>query len=423
MGGKFRAYSPVQFLGSTSDNATNLSVLSQSLKSVGYRVRVAIDGENAIAQVERKPPDLILLDVQMPGIDGFETCRRLKANKVTQPIPIIFMTALTDTASKVKGLSLGAVDYIPKPFEEEEVLARVKTHLQLKTLTDHLEQQVAQRTAALQTAQVQIVQQEKLSSLGQLVAGVAHEINNPINAIANNVPLAKEYVTTLHTILDLYQIEHSTPSATLQQALEDADIDFVLEDLPKLLKSLELSSDRIKTISTSLRIFSRADTALVPFNLHDGLDSTLLILQHRLKAAGQRAKINIVKRYGELPDVECYPGQINQVFMNLLANAIDALEETWSKNQQPLTIQIQTYVKDAQTAIVSIADNALGIPDDVKQRLFQPMFTTKAIGKGTGLGLSISQQIVQQKHNGQLSFTSVLGKGSEFVIEISIRHH
>lgn len=356
------------------DNATNLSVLSQSLKSVGYRVRVAIDGENAIAQVERKPPDLILLDVQMPGIDGFETCRRLKANKVTQPIPIIFMTALTDTASKVKGLSLGAVDYIPKPFEEEEVLARVKTHLQLKTLTDHLEQQVAQRTAALQTAQVQIVQQEKLSSLGQLVAGVAHEINNPINAIANNVPLAKEYVTTLHTILDLYQIEHSTPSATLQQALEDADI-------------------------------------------------TLLILQHRLKAAGQRAEINIVKRYGELPDVECYPGQINQVFMNLLANAIDALEETWSKNQQPLTIQIQTYVKDAQTAIVSIADNALGIPDDVKQRLFQPMFTTKAIGKGTGLGLSISQQIVQQKHNGQLSFTSVLGKGSEFVIEISIRHH
>jgi len=405
------------------DNATNLSVLSQSLKSVGYRVRVAIDGENAIAQVERKPPDLILLDVQMPGIDGFETCRRLKANKVTQPIPIIFMPALTDTASKVKGLSLGAVDYVPKPFEEEEVLARVKTHLQLKTLTDHLEQQVAQRTAALQTAQVQIVQQEKLSSLGQLVAGVAHEINNPINAIANNVPLAKEYVTTLHTILDLYQIEHSTPSATLQQALEDADIDFVLEDLPKLLKSLELSSDRIKTISTSLRIFSRADTALVPFNLHDGLDSTLLILQHRLKAAGQRAEINIVKRYGELPDVECYPGQINQVFMNLLANAIDALEETWSKNQQPLTIQIQTYVKDAQTAIVSIADNALGIPDDVKQRLFQPMFTTKAIGKGTGLGLSISQQIVQQKHNGQLSFTSVLGKGSEFVIEISIRHH
>jgi signal transduction histidine kinase len=412
------------------DNSTNLSVLSQALKIAGYKVRAAMDGESAIAQGQRKPPDLILLDVQMPGIDGFETCSRLKADVITQNIPVIFMTALGDAESKLKGLSLGAVDYITKPFEQEEVLARVKIHLQLKALTDTLEQQVTERTMALQSAQIQLLQQEKLSSLGQLVAGVAHEINNPIGAIANNIPIATSYVTVLENIIRLYQKEYDKPSAALQEALEKSEIDFVLEDLFKLLNSLELSSDRIKDISVSLRTFSRADTTTVPFNLHDGIDSTLLILRHRLKAWGKRPEILAIKQYGNLPEVKCYPGQMNQVFMNLIANAIDALEEAWEKqwrcsSQETCpspTIQIQTEINSANNYIlIRIADNGLGMTEELKQKIFSPFFTTKAVGVGTGMGLAISYQIITEQHGGLLECCSQPGQGTEFSIQIPLK--
>lgn len=176
-----------EFILVVDDNPTNLAVLSEALNSAGLRFRVAIDGESALAQVDRNPPDLILLDVQMPGIDGFETCRRLKANPLTRSIPVIFTTAFSDTENKAKGFALGAVDYIPKPFDQTEVLARLQVHLKLKKLTESLEHQVHERTADLQKMQVQLVQQEKLSSLGEMLAGIAHEINNPINFIASNV--------------------------------------------------------------------------------------------------------------------------------------------------------------------------------------------------------------------------------------------
>lgn len=404
------------------DNSTNLSVLSQALKSAGYKIRAAMDGENALAQVEHKQPDLILLDVQMPGIDGFETCRRLQANPVTKSIPIIFMTALADTESKVKGLSLGAVDYITKPFEEEEVLARVKTHLRLKILTDTLEQKVAERTAALEHAQVKLVQQEKLSVLGQLVAGVAHEINNPISFVASNIEPAKEYLADLTNLLRLYQQYCPHPVVEIEEAIDKMDLEFILDDFPKIIDSMQLGSSRIQNISVSLRNFTRSDTDnRILTDLHSGLESTLLILKHRLKDMGDRAEIQVIKRYGDLPPIECYPGQLNQVFMNILANGIDALEEAWEKDQRVLEIAIETQVDKSNTATIRIADNGLGMSEDVKQRLFKPMFTTKAIGKGTGLGLSISQQIVEEKHGGRLSCRSTQGKGTEFLIEIPLQ--
>jgi|SRR6478672_454417 len=427
------------FILIVDDNSTNLSVLSQSLKQVGLKVRMAMDGTSAINIAQQQFPELILLDIEMPGIDGFETCARLKANPATKLIPVIFMTAMADADSKVKGLSLGAVDYITKPFEEQEVIARVNVHLQLRQLTkaleernielEHwnqvLEQRVEERTAELshtlqdlQQFQLQLVQNEKMSALGQLVAGIAHELNNPIGCIASNIAPAFEYVADLTKAIEFYQQSYPDGALQLEKTLGDLDIDFALEDLPKLLKSMQVSTERIKEISISLRNFSRSDTtAKVLSNLHDGLESSLTILHHRLKAIGDRPAIALIKQYGDLPEVECYPGLLNQVFMNLIANAIDALEESLPAAPQ---ILIQTNLVE-QHAIIQIADNGAGISSEVQQKIFKQFFTTKVIGKGTGLGLSIARQIVEEKHQGRLSFTSEIGQGTKFAIALPIR--
>lgn len=410
------------FILIVDDNPTNLSVLSEALASEGLRFRVAVDGESAIAQAERNQPDLILLDVQMPGINGFETCRRLKANPVTQKIPIIFTTALADMDSKTKGFSLGAVDYIPKPFAQEEVIARVRVHLRLKQLNEFLEQQVRDRTAALQQAQVKLVQQEKLSTLGELIAGIGHEMNNPINFITSNIPPLEEYIGGVTEILQLYQQEYPNPTAKITTALEDWDLEFILQDMVKILDSFKLGTERIRQVSTSLRTFCRSDSdTKVPADLHQGLDSTLMILQHRLKGNGDLPGIEVIKKYGTLPEVNCYLGQMNQVFINIIANAIDALDEAINKgkmsNKIP-QIQITTEINSQHWVVIRIADNGIGIPERLKQRLFEPLFTTKPVGKGTGLGLSIAHQIVVEKHKGTMEVNSQPGIGTEFKIAI-----
>ncbi|NET44916.1 sensor histidine kinase [Okeania sp. SIO2B3] len=413
------------FILIVDDNPTNLSVLSKALKASGYKVRMAVDGEDALAQVQRHHPDLILLDIEMPKIDGFETCSRLQANQATKGIPIIFMTAIADTENKVKGLSLGAVDYITKPFEEAEVLARVQVHWRLKRLSDTLEQQVNERTQALQEAQVQLVQQEKLSALGQLVAGVAHEINNPVGCIVGNVSVAQDYINDLLSIIDLYHEKFPQPGAEIEEALEASDLDYVREDLPKLVSSMKDAGDRIKSISKSLSSFSRADSdTKKPFNLHEGINSTILILRHRLKANENRSAIEIVTDYGKIPEIACFPGQLNQVFMNIIANAIDALDESElridTENQAvPHRITIKTQLIDKWVQI-AIADNGKGISEEVKAKIFDHLFTTKAIGKGTGLGLAIARQIVVEKHGGIIQVNSELGEGTEFIITLPL---
>lgn len=425
------------FILIVDDNSTNLSVLSQALKQVGLKIRMAMDGASAIHIAQQQLPELILLDVQMSGMDGFETCMRLKTNPLTQAIPVIFMTALTDANSKVKGLSLGAVDYITKPFEEQEVIARVNVHLQLRDLTktleqkntqlqkwtDELEQRVAERTAKLsqalqelQHSQLQLIQSEKMSALGQLVAGVAHELNNPIGCIANNLAPAFEYVSALTKTIELYQQIYPEAALKLAETLGETDIEFILEDLPKLLNSMQLSSEQIKDISISLRNFSRSDATKTQVNLHVGLESSLIILRHRLKAIGHRSEIQIIKNYSDLPPVECYPGLLNQVFMNVLANAIDALEESLPATPQ---ICIRTECSD-QHALIRISDNGAGMSTEAQQKAFHQLFTTKAVGKGTGLGLSIARQIVEEKHGGAITFTSEAGRGTEFTIALPL---
>ncbi|MGB3401223.1 MAG: response regulator [Microcoleaceae cyanobacterium] len=415
------------FILIVDDNPTNLSVLSKALKSQGYKVRMAMDGEDALAQVERNLPELILLDIEMPKLDGFETCRRLQVNPVTEGIPIIFMTALAETEDKVKGLSLGAVDYITKPFEQEEVLARVKVHWRLKRLTDTLEQQVTERTQALQQAQLQLVQQEKLSALGQLVAGVAHEINNPISCIVGNVTALQDYINDLLAIIDLYQNKFSQPGIDFEAELETFDLDYIQDDLPNLIQAMKDGGDRICHISTSLRTFSRTDQdKKIPFNLHEGLDSTLLILKHRTKANEQRPEIEIVKNYAHIPDIYCFPGQLNQVFMNLLANAIDAVDEANQGKSfteikaNPNRIIIETKILENKEVIVRIQDNGSGMKLETKSRIFEQGFTTKEVGKGTGLGMAIARQIVEQKHGGSLQVYSEVGKGTQFYISLPI---
>ncbi|UNU27159.1 sensor histidine kinase [Microcoleus vaginatus] len=416
------------------DTPANLEVVCETLSDAGYEVATAINGDRALKRVQAYPPDLILLDVQMPGIDGFETCKRLKADPTTASIPIIFMTALSEADSKVKGFVLGAVDYITKPFQEQEVLARVKTHLQLRQLTKNLEQRVAEQTADLETAfsqlqqsQLHLVQTEKMSALGNLVAGVAHEINNPLGFIAGNLKPAQDYIKDLFKLIELYQKELPYPSASLQEFVEEIDLEYLQEDLPKLIDSMQEGVDRIHTISTSLRTFSRSDSDRpIHYNIHDGIDSTILILKHRLKANESRPEIQVITDYGDLPQVECFAGQLNQVFMNLLANAIDALEESNQGRSfaqikaNPNQITVKTQLSESQ-AVIRIQDNGIGITDVVKPKIFEHLFTTKGVGQGTGLGLAIARQIVVQKHSGTLEVNSTLGQGTEFVISIPVK--
>ncbi len=417
------------------DTPANLAVLSEALNDADFEVAIATDGELAISQAELSLPSLILLDVMMPGIDGFETCRRLKASKITQNIPIIFMTALSDSTDKVKGLSLGAVDYVTKPFQEAELIARVKTQLKLYHLTEHLEHQVAERTAELkqalqqvQQSQVQLVQSEKMAALGQLIAGVAHEINNPVNFIHANLNYMEEYTRIFLDFLQLYQKNYPNPVDEIQEQAEDVDLAFVQSDVIKTITSMKVGTERIREIVLSLRNFSRIDeTKFKTVDIHEGIESTLMILQHRFKAQPQRPEIQIIREYDKLPLVECYSGQLNQVFMNILANAIDGLEEananlTYQQIQDnPNQIVIHTSVViHSKSVEIAIADNGCGIPEHIRQHIFDPFFTTKPVGKGTGMGLSISYQIITEKHQGQLKCFSEVGLGTKFVIQIPI---
>jgi PAS domain S-box-containing protein len=298
---------------------------------------------------------------------------------------------------------------------------------QAQQLLQQQKQQLEQALQELQTMQLQLVHGEKMSALGNLVAGVAHEINNPIGFIAGNIEPAKDYVKDLFGLINLYQEKFPNPGLDIQDEIDAIDLNYLREDLPKLLESMKLGVHRIRTISNSLRTFSRADQDYkVPFNIHEGIESTILILRHRLKANENRPAIEVVKNYGKVPLLECFAGQLNQVFMNLLANAIDALEEYNTQRSleailaNPNCITIQTCVTESgQHVLIKIADNGVGMSPEVKERVFDHLFTTKAVGKGTGLGLAIARQIVVEAHGGSLSCTSELGRGTEFVIQIS----
>jgi signal transduction histidine kinase/DNA-binding response OmpR family regulator len=639
------------------DNPQNLRLLRTMLKEYGYKVRATLSGGLALKAIEIVQPDLILLDINLPDMKGYQVCETLKADPNTADIPVIFVSALDEVLDKVTAFEVGGVDYITKPFEVHEVIVRIRNQLtrflqkkqlieQQKQLTEQnaqlqllltttkaineasdfqsaleatlcqvcekigwdfgefwipndddatgfeygkgwyasnetfaqfirnsetftlatnikllrkiclskqpywladvsIEQgdifirsqfakevglkaclvvpilfneqvlavlvffkkeakepearlielvnalatqlsslivrkrsesalrtlsqlereralQLEQTLKALQNTQAQLVQHEKMASLGQLMAGVAHEINNPTSFIYGNIFQAHQYAEDLLYLLKLYQQYYPNPVAEIREQLEQVEPDFIAEDFPKLIASMKEGANRINGIVLSLKNFSRLDEAQCKkVDIHEGIDNTLLILQHRLKQQPRRGEIQVFKEYAQLPLVECYPGQLNQVFMNLLSNGIDALESLsislWQPEETDPSLisigvglekkeQLQTDVQSALcTAIesadyqprsfyiriiteiiendqiaITISDNGGGVSAEILSKIFDPFFTTKPPGKGTGLGLSISYQIIVERHRGELNCYSNQTQETQFVIKLPI---
>lgn len=362
-------------------------------------------------------PEIFILDQNIPIVEATQIALQRSPELVYDPIII----------KKPSG-NYGIIDF------HQVLLANSQIH----TLTlNQLQSVEAQSQLAkagfrdLKKNYSRLLQNEKMAALGQLVAGIAHEINNPINFIAGNLAHTKTYIYDIFNLLNLYRQKHPEPAVEIAEIFSENELDFVIEDLPNLLSSMQTGCQRIDQIVRSLRNFSRLDESdRKTVDIHEGIDSTLLILQSRLNHHQYPEKINIIQEYGDIPLIDCYPGLLNQVFMNILNNAIDALEESMQKSQKSLPensvivikpqIRIRTETMNGQQIKIRISDNGIGIAENIKKQIFDPFFTTKPVGQGTGLGLSICHQIIVEKHGGQIYCLSNLGKGTEFLIHLPI---
>lgn len=403
--------------------------LRKNIRDKEIELIFARNGKEALEKLQSdRQIDMVLTDINMPEMDGLTLLSKLR--DVDENLKAVVISAYGDMKNIRTAMNSGAFDFVTKPINFDDLTITIN-----KTLT--YVKEVRETLKQLQQTQIQLIQQEKMATLGQLMAGVGHEINNPLSYITGYIDLSNDAVKNLIHHLRLYQEKFPNPGVEIEQDAENIDLEYFLKNLPKMLSGMQVGTERLIEISKSLRTFSRADTdSKVLANIHEGLDSTLMILQYRLKAKDNRPEIQVIKNYGNIPTVKCYLGQLNQVFMNILANAIDAIASRFANdacedsNQgrtfdeiqaKPNTITLTTEVtQDNQSVLIKIKDNGTGMSEEVKSRIFDQLFTTKPVGKGTGLGLSISRQIVVKAHGGSLSCNTVLGEGTEFAIAIPI---
>lgn len=407
------------------DKLENIRFLSDFLSKQNYQVRKAVSGQAALTAIKTLPPDLILLDINMPGMGGYEVCERLKKDPKTQPIPIIFISAGNETADKVRAFQLGGIDYITKPFQLEEVLVRVQTQLTLQTLQRQLEarnEQLQNMLLRLQSTQAELIQKEKLVNASRIVAGIFHEINNPLSFILGNLAPASDYSQKLVTLIQLYQNTFPDTSPEIKQFTEEIDLDFLIPDFFKLVQSIQTGAERIHSVVNALRTFSRLDEdGIKPIDVCESIDSVLTILRYQLNLNNGSIAIAVIKHYQETPPFLGYANLFNQALLNLLQNAVDALalkiDLATDSSFQP-TIWIHTFATEDEIQIC-IKDNGVGILEENRIHLFEPFFTTKPVGQGVGLGLFTSHQIITKLHKGRLTYQSLI-IGTEFMINVPI---
>lgn len=376
----------------------------------------ASNGVEALNKIQADDQiDMVLTDINMPEMDGLTLLEKLK--EVNPDIKTVVVSAYGDLGKIRTAMNRGAFDFVTKPIDFQDLEITINRTLECV-------RQIQENQEQLRQVQAQLIQKERMSTIGQLVTGVAYEINNPLSFLRGNLSYLEENIPELLNLLYLYRQHDSQPVPAIKKGIEAIEPEFFAKDVPKLFSSMKAGLERIHKISMFLQTFSGSATSpKMTIDIHEGLESVLLILQHRLKASGDRPAIEVIREYGDLPLVECYPNSLNQVFMNIMANAIDSIKESITKGLTPRNpaIQIRTEVIEDNSIAIRIADNGSGITEEAKQQLFEPRLTTKPTEKGTELGLFISRQIVMEKHGGQLTCRSTPDLGTEFIIEMPMR--
>jgi two-component system, NtrC family, sensor kinase len=408
----------------TIADAAGVEAMQELLEREGHEVAVALDGKEGLDLARQLSPDLIICDGTVPQIDWSSVSRQIEADRELATVYFMLLTT-PDLFDEGVGLDESIDDFVFKPIVRQKLLGRVRAGLRARALRGNLERSQQE----LQLSRERMLQAEKMSNLGNLVSGIAHEINNPITFIYSNLTHVQTYSADLIELLRLYQKQLVNPGSDILQKQQDMDVEFVLEDLLKIVSSMRTGSDRIRQIILSVQDFARNDrSGWQLFDISDGLENTLLLLHHRLPAREGRRDIKVVKEYGNLPQIECYAGQLNQAFLNIINYAIDTLEESSQEFDRSESasfrpaIFIRTQVVDARQISIEIADNGIAMSEDVKAKIFDPFFIAQPGGEGSGLGLAVSYQIVVEQHKGDLKCFSEPGKGNKFQLKIPLRH-
>ena len=408
----------------TIADVVTLEVVQELLGREGHQVRVALDAGGGLELARELSPDAIVCDGTSAQIDWLEVCRRVKADRELATAYFVLLTT-PEQFEELQELDAPFDDFLFKPIVKQELLGRVRAGMRSRELKLSLERTEQE----LQLSCDRIVQSEKMSSLGELVSGIAHEINNPITFIYSNLTHVQSYATDLIELLRLYQKQFVNPGAEIMQKQQDMEVEFILNDLLKIVSSMRTGSDRIRQIILSVQDFSRSDrSGWQLFDISDGLENILLLLQHRLPAREGRRDIKVMKEYGNLPQVECYAGQLNQAFLNIINHAIDALEESTQELEESESVKFKpvilmsTQVIDAQRISIEIADNSLAISEDITDQISDSFLMRKPAEDSRALGLTVSYQIIVEQHKGELKCFSEPGKGTKFRIEIPLRH-